>query len=1129
MRRLLTPHASFFLNEEIQKMKRIFLGLTVFFLFFADYAKAIDLNANEDAHPHGINSSGLGTVVTHKDNDYIISGGTQNKSNLFHSFEKFNLHSKENADFQIQNESIVKNIISRVTGDDYSWINGKIKSTNASNFYFINPNGVMFGPNATLDLKGTFHISTADYLRMEDNERFYTEAKTSELLSTSSPAAFGFIKNNPASISFENSQLNIEEDKLTTMSLIGGNIDLKNSSINASGVNINLISIDSQGELSLSDLDISFFKKLGKIQLAENSGIRTAIFDTSTGDAGNVLIKANDISLTQGSNIDSQSGGNGKGGNIKLYAKKSISFIGASEHDGYASGISATAYNAGNAGDIEINTNTIHFKDGGRVGASTHGPGNAGSIKIFAKDSIQIEGKNPKKPKYISWESGIYSRSNSIKEGAGSGGNIYIETKSLSMKDGGVITAKTSGSGASGDISMKLNNLNLDNASISSASTSKTDGGAAGRINIEAKNCVTLSNHSSLTTEAKNIAANNNADDTGKITVKANDIISLTDSKITTSVKGGTGNGGDIEINSEFAILNKSDVIAEAYEGKGGNIHIATDHFIQSSESVVSASSKLGIDGTILIESPNTDLSTDLTVLPSNFLDTARWLASRCEERAGEDLSHFIVNARDGIPTSPDDWLPSPPLSFNSISKRIQINQLLIKGEVFYNKGDFESAILTWKKEINTLDKDEIIYLHTLIYLTSAYQAVGHYEKARSSLENSLLFKITQNSLKKLNMVRVPENIIAELKKLENQIYNRDEFITILNKTLSSMEIKNHKSLILKHSEKFSPISKSGYFNALLYSALSDLYLSTGNVKDAKKYAELAISTQNPQALAVVLNNMGNVFAVKKDYNGAILKYKECLKYLELADPSPDVLRLKSRVLINMLRADFNRTHNYERIIETINNAILNTVKLPDSYEKAFDFISLTHIIKKSAKKFNSSDFRRFAYNLLKEALRISKKIEHITILSSYCYGYLGQLYEEEQNYSDAIKLTNQAVFAAQLIPAPELLCLWKRQVGNLLKFNNNIKDSIEAYRDAINILKPVDSKCEGKCGDNYNTEDSEKKRNKPGVIQEFLSGGYRRHVFDEKVKPVFLEFASLLLDKEDLREVVDILDSTLR
>ncbi|EDN71452.1 hypothetical protein BGP_3045 [Beggiatoa sp. PS] len=94
-------------------------------------------------------------------------------------------------------------------------------------------------------------------------------------------------------------------------------------------------------------------------------------------------------------------------------------------------------------------------------------------------------------------------------------------------------------------------------------------------------------------------------------------MLDLQDSKITTSVHGGKGNGGNINIeNPTFAVLDNSQIVAEADEGPGGDIRIiVADQFIASPESLISASSRLGLDGHVQIDSPAIDLDAMLVVL----------------------------------------------------------------------------------------------------------------------------------------------------------------------------------------------------------------------------------------------------------------------------------------------------------------------------------------------------------------------------------------------------------------------------------------------------------------------------------------------------------------------------------
>lgn len=171
----------------------------------------------DGTHPRGIKLDGtLGSSgkLDLPGPSYEIKAefGKQAGANLFHSFEQFNLHAGENATFS--GPDSVRNIISRVTGGNASWIDGRLVSTiPGADFYLLNPSGLMFGTNASLDLSGSFHISTADYLKTGDNERFYALPPSDEILSAASPESFGFLNEHPAKISVEGSYLNVGEEK----------------------------------------------------------------------------------------------------------------------------------------------------------------------------------------------------------------------------------------------------------------------------------------------------------------------------------------------------------------------------------------------------------------------------------------------------------------------------------------------------------------------------------------------------------------------------------------------------------------------------------------------------------------------------------------------------------------------------------------------------------------------------------------------------------------------------------------------------------------------------------------------------------------------------------------------------
>jgi len=128
--------------------------------------------------------------------------------NLFHSFAECNVPTQGSATFT--GPPTITNILSRVTGGNPSHIDGTLRSEIAgANLYLLNPSGVLFGPNARLDVSGSFHVSTADYLRLADGARFVARLSENSTLSVAPPVAFGFLESQPAVITGQGSSLHV--------------------------------------------------------------------------------------------------------------------------------------------------------------------------------------------------------------------------------------------------------------------------------------------------------------------------------------------------------------------------------------------------------------------------------------------------------------------------------------------------------------------------------------------------------------------------------------------------------------------------------------------------------------------------------------------------------------------------------------------------------------------------------------------------------------------------------------------------------------------------------------------------------------------------------------------------------
>jgi filamentous hemagglutinin family protein len=244
----------------------------------------------------------LGTAVTQRGSVYTITAGTQpgNGPNLFHSFERFSVGTNDTARFS--GPLGIENILSRVTGGQQSVIDGRLQSTiPGANLYLLNPSGVLFGPNASLDVHGSFHVSTADVLRFADGATFSANLSEKTTLTVAPPVAFGFLTEQPAPITMQGSALRVREGQ--ALSVVGGDIQIVGGTLQAPSGRLQLASVASPGEVRFSplelapDLRVDGFARLGRLQLSQAAFVDASGGGDlgSGGPGGTVLIRAGQL------------------------------------------------------------------------------------------------------------------------------------------------------------------------------------------------------------------------------------------------------------------------------------------------------------------------------------------------------------------------------------------------------------------------------------------------------------------------------------------------------------------------------------------------------------------------------------------------------------------------------------------------------------------------------------------------------------------------------------------------------------------------------------------------------------------------------------------------------------------
>lgn len=428
-----------------------------------------------------------------------ISGGAERESNLFHSFQQFNIDAEKGAYFT--NPVGIESIFSRITGSEPSNILGRLGVLGNADLYLMNPNGILFGPTASLDLQGAFVGTTADGILFGEQGSFssFPPESPSQLL-TVKPSAYLFSQSDiPAIQSFSQGLNNFSGQSLT---LLGGDIAFQNSLIQA------LLGAEFEFGSVAEASSILIDRSLGSPRLVfEEKTLRGNVsFDTTSGifvnGEGRIVIHAQDVNLSNASTLvsflilASEIGGvpipnlgEPVGSNIVIDAVGDVTL---SDSSFIGSGVfgSGDLPNPIDSGSIEVRGNSVNVINGSFVGSASLGQGDGGNVVIEAADSIRLSGRSQN-----GVSSAIGSPTGNVPEllGVGSGGSSTLRASRIVLEDEARISSVSNpGGGNAGGIDVYASDtLSLSGGAFFSTATS--GGGDAGSIRVHANNLISLS------------------------------------------------------------------------------------------------------------------------------------------------------------------------------------------------------------------------------------------------------------------------------------------------------------------------------------------------------------------------------------------------------------------------------------------------------------------------------------------------------------------------------------------------------------------------------------------------------------------------------------------------------------
>ncbi|MBN3938382.1 S-layer family protein [Nostoc sp. NMS9] len=509
-----------------------------------------------------------------------IDGGAIRGANLFHSFREFNVGESQRVYFA--NPTGIKNILTRVTGSNISNILGTLGVNGGANLFFINPNGILFGKNARLDVAGSFVGSTANSFVFGNGLEFSaTNPQTPSPLLTVNPSALFFnqiatapIQNNsvaPAGIDpagFNASGLRVGDGK--SLLLVGGNVSMDGGRLNAFGGRVELGGLASAGTIELngdgSKLSLSFPNILKR---SDVSLFNSAEVNVRADNGGSIAINASNIGLAEESRIRAGispglASVNSKAGNIEINATETVNL----KDDSFIVN-SVTPGSVGRGGSINVTSKTVFGTNRGRILTNTFGLGDAGSITINARDTVSFDGT----------DSGVASIVTPFAKG--NSGSINITTGSLSVTNGAQILSSIypSGRGNTGNVNITARDTVSFDGTDSGAGSSLESGavGKAGNVSITTGSLF-------VTNGAQLQSLTRGQGDAKGVTITARDTVVFdgigsngANSSAFSSVEfGAIGNGGNINIKTRaLSVTNGAGLSVSSFgQGSAGSLTI---------------------------------------------------------------------------------------------------------------------------------------------------------------------------------------------------------------------------------------------------------------------------------------------------------------------------------------------------------------------------------------------------------------------------------------------------------------------------------------------------------------------------------------------------------------------------
>ncbi|MEQ8753527.1 MAG: CHAT domain-containing protein [Coleofasciculus sp. G1-WW12-02] len=479
----------------------------------------------------------------------------------------------------------------------------------------------------------------------------------------------------------------------------------------------------------------------------------------------------------------------------------------------------------------------------------------------------------------------------------------------------------------------------------------------------------------------------------------------------------------------------------------------------------------------------------------------------------------------------------SHPFSFNSITSPptpllqgegrqiaqfIDTPNLVSQGKIDYDAGRLADAIKTWQEAAQNYQKvgDRINQALSLHYLSLAYQDLGQWQQAEAAINQSL--DLLQPQANPAMLARVlntkgslqlamgqPEAALETWKKAENLYSQADDDMGVLGSQINQAQAWQSLGMFQRSRQLLESVQQQ--LNAqpdsimkvtglrslgIVWEAIGDLLAAQTLLKESLAIAQTLNSAPD---ISAALLSLGNISRNLEEMPGALEYYQQAA---EIATTPLSQVQAKLNQLNLLIHLE--QLSDAQELVPQIQT---NLSQLPLSREAIYAQVNYAERLIELVANSEVSSPGIANYQTI--AQHLAKTIQETKALNdkraeSLSLGILGTLYDKTQQWSQAQRLTEQALFLSQSINAADLSYQWYWQLAQILTKIGDKPGAIAANQQALDTVQSLRGDIVAMNAD-------------------------VRFAFQEKIEPIYRHFVSLLLESpspEHLQQARNVIES---